>query len=84
MWNQPWKLAEGQGGVGPLLVVGPEGDMGRHHLVRLSRLCALQTNTHSQASARPVRSARLVCALTDVLVGHQLPALGSGLQRACI
>ena len=60
----------GQGGVGTLLVVGPQGDVGRHHLVRLSRLCALQKNTHSQAEARSVGIACIVRALADVLVGH--------------
>ena len=60
----------GKGGVGTLLVVGPQGDVGCHHLARLSRLCALQTNTHSQAEARSVGIACIVCTPADVLVGH--------------
>ena len=60
----------GQGGVGTLLVVGPQGDVGCHHLVRLSGVCALQKNTHSPASSCLVGIAYFVRTLADVLVGH--------------
>ena len=72
----------GQGGVGPLLVVGPQGDVGRYYLVRLSGVCALQTSTHSQAKARSVGTAHFVCTAADVLVGHQLPAIGTRQERS--
>ena len=70
--------------MGTLLVVGPQGDVGCDHLVRLSRLCALQTNTHSQAKARSVGFANLVCIVADVLVGNKLPTRSSRLQRPCL
>ena len=56
--------------MGTLLVVGPQGDVGCHHLVRLSGVRTLQTNTHSPAEARFVGTAHFVRALADVLVGH--------------
>ena len=67
--------------MGTLLVVGPQGDVGCHHLVRLSGVCALQTNTHSQAKARFVGTTHFVRALADVLVGYQFPAFSPRLQR---
>ena len=74
----------GKGGMGTLLVVGPQGDVGCHHLVCLSGVCALQANTHSQAKTRFVDIAHLLRTLTDVLVGHQLPAFSKRLQRSCL
>ena len=67
--------------MGTLLVVGPQGDMGSHHLVCLSRLCALPAITHSQAEARFVGTNHFIYIVTDVLVGHQLPARSPRLQR---
>ena len=80
MWTKPYGMKEGFLIGGGLIIAGLMLELS----VGLSHLCALPAITHSQASACPVRAARLVCALSDVLVGHQLPALGSGLQRACI
>ena len=67
--------------MGALLVVGPQGDVGRHNLVRLSGLHSLQANTHSQAEARFVGTDHFIYIVTDVLVGHQLPARSPRLQR---
>ena len=47
-------------------------------------VCALQTNTHSQAKARFVGIAHFVCTVTDVLVGHQLPVRAPRFQRPCL
>lgn len=64
--------------------MGPQGDLGSHHLVRLSGVCALPANTHSQAEARFVGTAHFFRTLADVLVGYQLLALSPRLQRSCL
>ena len=67
--------------MGTLLVVGPQGDVGCYHVVRLSHLCALPANTHSQTKTRFVGTAHFVRTITDLLVGHQLPTRSPRLQR---
>ena len=66
--------AVGQGGMGALLVVGPEGDMGRHHLVRLPGVHPLPSLAQQSAKGGPYPAHRQLPPPANVLVGHQLPA----------
>ena len=74
----------GQGGLGTLLGMGPQGDLGRHHLALLPCLyplsaiiaqCLPQQNGHLHSYHQFLLPA-------DVLVGHQLPAIGTRQERS--
>ena len=59
--------------------------MGSHHLVLLSGIRPLQTATSpKEPKQRPMDTDRVFHAVTDVLVGHQLPALSPRRQRTCL
>ena len=72
----------GQRGLGTLLGMGPEGDLGSHHVVLLSGLYPLPTYSYAPAKAGLVGAAAIVCTAPDVLVGHQLSAFGTRQFRA--
>ena len=71
----------GQGGVGALLVVGSQGDMGRHHLVCVPCLYSLPPTAKATAPSGPMDTDYLLHPPSNVLVGHQLSALGPRRQR---
>ena len=70
------RLDLGQGGLGPLLELGPEGDLGRGDVGRLSALCPPAPVPQKRLAAALLDSDRLVSGAADVLVRGQLPPGG--------
>ena len=72
--------ALGKGSLGALLVMGSERDLGGHHLVCLSHLFALLPVAASSHLLGLMAAYRLFHTSANVLVGHQLSAVGAGKQ----
>ena len=79
--RHPLRGALGKRGLGALLGVGPEGNLGCRHLVCLFGLHPPATAHRPPPSCRAVGPAPLLCPPPDVLVGHQLSALRTRRER---
>lgn len=73
--------AMGQGSLGTLLELGPQGDVGRHHIAFLSGLHPLPTRSTRPPQSRTVHRSRHLLPLADELVGHQLSPLSPWRQH---
>lgn len=67
----------GKRGLGTLLGMGPEGDLGSYHVVLLSGLHPLPPYSNAPSATGSMGTADIVCVAPDVLVGHQLSAIGT-------
>ena len=60
----------GEGGVGALLVVGSQGNMGCHYLVLVPYIYTLPPTAQAQRTIGALGATALVRASADVLVGY--------------
>ena len=67
----------GKRGLGTLLGMGPERDLGSHYVVLLFSVHSLPPYSYAPSAVGSMGTADIVCVAPDVLVGHQLSAIGT-------
>ena len=68
----------GKGGLGTLLELGPEGDMGPCDVALLCHVYTFEDNGTDITQGIVYGADFLICLSPDVLVGGELPSVGSG------
>ena len=68
----------GKGSLGALLELGPEGDMGPCDMALLCHVYTFEDNGKYIAQDIVSVADLLICLSPDVLVGRELPPVGSG------